>query len=261
MKDSVPVKIKQSIEKPPYSLPFSATGILHGYAAGRSPTAAAGQPVYPFLTVNDRGQPPPSRQLSGRKAQKYEIKIVNSHDRDPRNRARYLPACGETALSAAEETKHRKTMKRLLTMALLAILAIPLHAQRLVIGERVPDLNITQWLNGAPVSDGKAVMVEFYHSSNPKGAERLAQLDELAKSYGDRLAVIVVTREKDDAVISSLLGGNPSYRVGYDGNGSVFSAFSARYVPYSVIYDKRGRILWVGNPSSLSAADVADIIH
>ena len=74
-------------------------------------------------------------------------------------------------------------------MALLAILAIPLHAQRLVIGERVPDLNITQWLNGAPVSDGKAVMVEFYHSSNPKGAERLAQLDELAKSYGDRLAV------------------------------------------------------------------------
>ena len=140
-------------------------------------------------------------------------------------------------------------------MALLAILAIPLHAQRLVIGERVPDLNITQWLNGAPVSDGKAVMVEFYHSSNPKGAERLAQLDELAKSYGDRLAVIVVTREKNDAVISSLLGGNPSYRVGYDGDGS------ARYVPYSVIYDKRGRILWVGNPSSLSAADVADIIH
>ena len=62
-------------------------------------------------------------------------------------------------------------------------------------------------------------------------------------------------------VISSLLGGNPSYRVGYDGDGSVFSAFSARYVPYSVIYDKRGRILWVGNPSSLSAADVADIIH
>ena len=115
-------------------------------------------------------------------------------------------------------TKHGKTMKRLLTMALLAILAIPLHAQRLVIGERVPDLNITQWLNGAPVSDGKAVMVEFYHSSNPKGAERLAQLDELAKSYGDRLAVIVVTREKDDAVISSLLGGNPSYRVGYDGD-------------------------------------------
>lgn len=82
----------------------------------------------------------------------------------------------------------------------------------------------------------------------PKGAERLAQLDELAKSYGDRLAVIVVTREKNDAVISSLLGGNPSYRVGYDGDGSVFSAFSARYVPYSVIYDKRGRILWVGNP-------------
>ena len=69
-----------------------------------------------------------------------------------------------------------------------------------------------------------------------------------------------MTREKDDAVISSLLGGNPSYRVGYDGDGSVFSLLGP-LCPYSVIYDKRGRILWVGNPSSLSAADVADIIH
>ena len=65
-------------------------------------------------------------------------------------------------------------------MALLAILAIPLHAQRLVIGERVPDLNITQWLNGAPVSDGKAVMVEFYHSSNPK----LKKIQHLAEELG-----------------------------------------------------------------------------
>ena len=153
-------------------------------------------------------------------------------------------------------------MKRFLTIALLALLtAAPLHAQRLVIGERAPELSVSQWLNGAPDTNGKAVMVEFYHSSAPKGDERLARLDELARTHGDRLAVVVVTRENGEPATTSLLKGSPAYRVGYDSDGAVFSTFSARYVPYSVIYDKRGRILWVGNPSSLSVADIADIIR
>lgn len=104
-------------------------------------------------------------------------------------------------------------------------------------------------------------MVEFYHSSNRSSAERLARLDAIAKTHANDLAVIVVTREDDSAVTSALLQGNPSYRVGYDGDGSVFSAFSARYVPYSVITDRRGRILWVGNPSSLTDADITGIIE
>lgn len=153
-------------------------------------------------------------------------------------------------------------MKRFLMLAALAMLvAAPLRAQRLVIGERAPELTVARWLNGAPDTDGKAVMVEFYHSSNRSSAERLARLDAIAKAHANDLAVIVVTREDDSAVTSALLQGNPSYRVGYDGDGSVFSAFSARYVPYSVITDRRGRILWVGNPSSLTDADITGIIE
>lgn len=151
-------------------------------------------------------------------------------------------------------------MKRILFTAALLLAALPLPAQRLVIGEKVPELKVEHWLSAAPSTGNKAVMVEFFHSSNPKSIERLARLDELARSNGENLTVIVLTREDAPAVTGRLLEGNPSYYAGYDASGTAFTSFEARYVPYSVIYDKRGRVLWVGNPSTLSNADVERII-
>lgn len=151
-------------------------------------------------------------------------------------------------------------MKRILFTAAFLLATLPLPAQRLVIGERVPELKVERWLSDAPSTGNKAVMVEFFHSSNPKSIERLARLDELARIDRDNLTVIVLTREDDPAVTGRLLEGNPSYYAGYDGAGTAFNSFGARYVPYSVIYDKRGRVLWVGNPSALSNADVERLI-
>lgn len=68
--------------------------------------------------------------------------------------------------------------------------------------------------------------------------------------------VVVVTRESEDAVSDVLLAGQPSYYVAYDADGSVFEAYEAHYVPYSVIYGRKGRIQWVGNPSSLTDSDI-----
>lgn len=163
---------------------------------------------------------------------------------------------------AAPGRLHKKfVMKKFLLTAAAALIAMsPLSAQRLVIGERSPEVRPAQWLNGVPDTDNRALMVEFFHSSNKKSMERLPDLDQLARANGGKLTVIVITRENDPAVTSALLAGDPSYFVGYDGDGSVSSAFTALYVPYSVISDKRGRILWLGNPSSLSNADVAVII-
>lgn len=259
MKDSVPVKIKQSIEKPPYSLPFSATGILHGYAAGRSPTAAAGQPVYPFLTVNDRGQPP-SRQLSGRKAQKYEIKIVNSHDRDPGTGPDICPHA-ERRHCPPQKNETRKNDEKITDDGIIGHFShtAACTAARDRRTRTGPEYNtMAQRSSRLRRESGHGRVLPLLQSQGcgtARTARRTRQIlrrpagHHRSDTREGRCRHIVPARRQ------------PSYRVGYDGNGSVFSAFSARYVPYSVIYDKRGRILWVGNPSSLSAADVADIIH
>lgn len=188
-----------------------------------------------------------------RKIRYIDIKTLNSQA------IRLRIAAAKGALYQARSLK-RTFMKRTLLMAALLFAALPLAAQRLIIGERAPELKVERWLTSAPSTTNKAVMVEFFHSSNPQGTERLARLDELARNNKDKLTVVVVTRENDTVVTGRILEGNPSYYVGYDGEGTAFTSFEARYVPYSVIYDKRGRVLWVGNPSSLSNTEVEEII-
>lgn len=164
------------------------------------------------------------------------------------------------SLRHAAVSLKKTLMKRILSIAALLLAALPLSAQRLVIGERAPELKVERWLSAAPVAGTKAVMVEFFHSANQSSVERLARLDELARNNKDKLTVIIVTKESDPAVTGRLLEGNPSYYSAYDGGGAAFTSFGARYVPYAVIFDKRGRVLWVGNPSSLSDNDIATIL-
>lgn len=147
----------------------------------------------------------------------------------------------------------------MLIIAMLTATAWTLDAQRLSIGERVPELNISKWLTEAPSLDGKAVMVEFFHSSNQKSIDRLRTLDDLARKGGNKLAVVVVTKEDSPEVGAMLTEGAPAYSVGYD-TGSTFPDFEARYVPYAVLYDRRGRILWVGNPTTMKNEDIIGML-
>ncbi len=147
-------------------------------------------------------------------------------------------------------------MKRFILLAAVALCAAATaSAQRLVIGERAPEFTVSRWLTAQP-DDGKPMMLEFFHSSNPQSCSRLATLDRIARDNAGSLNVVVVTREDSGEVASMLTGGSPAYFVALDDGGKTFSAFAARYVPYCVILDKRGRVVWVGNPTSLDEETV-----
>ncbi len=151
-------------------------------------------------------------------------------------------------------------MKRLLFLSAAVFMAIlPLPGQKLVIGDRAPLLKL-QWLENAPKTDGKYTMVEFFHSSSSASVNRLPALHRLAVAAGGKLAVVVVTREQGDRIKTMLTERNPAYHAAFDPDGATFSAYKATYVPYSVIYDRRGRIVWLGNPTSLSNDDILKML-
>jgi hypothetical protein len=151
-------------------------------------------------------------------------------------------------------------MKRLLFLfAAILMTVLPLSGQKLVIGDRAPLLKL-QWLDGTPKTDGKYTMVEFFHSSNGASVNRLPALHRLAVAAGSKLAVVVVTREQGDNIRTMLTERNPAYFAAFDPDGATFSAYRANYVPYSVIYDRKGRIVWLGNPTSLSNDDIMEML-
>lgn len=144
-------------------------------------------------------------------------------------------------------------------IAVFILAAVPLFGQRLSRGEKMPDYQFKGWISTSQPSGSKATMVEFFHSGNKVSVDRLAALEQLAKDNSRTLNVIVVTRE-DTPEVRKMLGGRAFFSA-IDDEGKTFAAFSALYVPYAVVADKKGRVVWLGNPVSLKAGEVQQLIQ
>ena len=91
-------------------------------------------------------------------------------------------------------------------------------AQRLVVGEKAPELKVGEWLSHKDaLSDSRPTLVEFFFSRSEPSLRRLAALD--------------------------------------DGNRT-FAAYGVQFVPFAVLFDARGRVVWFGNSSKFGDAEL-----
>ena len=120
-------------------------------------------------------------------------------------------------------------------------------AQNIVLGDRVPELKISKWLDDNQPEAAPATYIEFFHSSNPACIASLKRLKEITDKTGAKLRVIVVTKE-DAAKVTPLLRPDLSKRIGAAlGTEKAFTAFGVTYVPFGVLTDARNRATWMGN--------------
>ena len=145
-------------------------------------------------------------------------------------------------------------MKRvILSILLLSVVSVTAAtAQRLVIGERAPEIRVSSWLEGrSAATTGKAVLVNFFHSSNEQCIRDLAKLDGFSRAHSG-LNVLVITKETLDKVAPYVSGKGYGFYVGMDEDSKTFNAYGVRFVPFSALLDARGRLVWTGNPGSLT---------
>lgn len=148
----------------------------------------------------------------------------------------------------------------LLAAAAVALAAVTgIRAQSLAIGERAPDLNISQWLNEKP-SGEKARLINFYHSSSREAGALLAGMSRYAGQYAEKLSVIVIAREPKEKVQAALLNDSPGYAAAIDEDGRTFASFGVKVVPFGVLIDTKGKILWFGNPAQLDTATLDKLL-
>ena len=120
-------------------------------------------------------------------------------------------------------------------------------AQNVVLGDRVPELKVSKWLDDRQPAAAPATYIEFFHSSNPACVTSLDKLKKLTGKLGTKLRVIVVTKE-DPAKITSLLRPYLSQQIGVAlGAEKGFTAFGVTYVPFGVLTDAKNRAVWMGN--------------
>lgn len=149
-------------------------------------------------------------------------------------------------------------MKKLITTAVFLFVAIASsYGQKLMIGEKAPDLKVKEWVNEKP-EQGTVRLIEFYHSSSQQACERLSELDGYAGKFGSNLTIIVIAREDRETLEKTIMSESRAYSVGIDDAGKTFSAYSVQYVPFSVLVDEKGKTVWFGNPSNLKESTISD---
>lgn len=151
--------------------------------------------------------------------------------------------------------------QRITILALLLLATLSLSAQRVEVGARAPRIHNVEWISDKPEVSDKALMVEFFHSSNQECREHIDHLNALSCDYRRDMDVVMLTREPSEQVAGMLLHEYQYFYVATDESGDTFRAFDVRHVPYAVIISPKGRILWMGNPLTLNNSTIKKLLQ
>ncbi len=132
----------------------------------------------------------------------------------------------------------------------------------LEIGKAAPEIKISEWVKGGPVSlaDGKGkniYVVEFWATWCPPCRMSIPHLTKLQKKYKDKgLIVVGISKEKPEIVKSFVANQKEmDYNVGIDTDGGTSSTYmeGVAGIPNAVIINKEGIVVWSGHPLEMES--------
>jgi thiol-disulfide isomerase/thioredoxin len=150
----------------------------------------------------------------------------------------------------------------LLAIGLALLLSAPLHAawQSAVngnmLGKRMPPL-VPALLASPPGADSGVLLVDFWAPWCVPCHESVPVLNRLQRTYGARgLRVVGMAREPPAELAAFTRRVPLAYPVGCDPGGALFATLGVRSLPYAVLVDRNGIIVWQGDPSSLGRSTI-----
>ncbi len=147
-------------------------------------------------------------------------------------------------------------MLRKRILAALVLAAVPLagaEAQSIMLGAKLRDYNVKRavWLRDCRPSEKPFTFVEFFHTSNTSPGH-LRNLFDIATDLGEKMNVVVITRESEQATAPHLAPFlNDTFGAVVDTSGETFNAFGVMYLPFGVLIDSKQKVRWMGNSSQM----------
>lgn len=140
-------------------------------------------------------------------------------------------------------------MKKIFLLVAAIALALGISAQNKgTVGSKGAEMNAAQWVGDKPTDNTRPMLIEFYLSSAKGADQRRASIGSIADQYGTKLNIVIVSRQSADE-LATLTSGDKRCFVALDSDGVIFADYGVKFVPYTVLVNRKGRIAWVGNPN------------
>ena len=117
-----------------------------------------------------------------------------------------------------------------------------------------------EYVVGQQPDDNRPVLVEFFFSASEPSRKRIPVLDDLARRQAGKVSVVLLSREGADKIVPLFEGTNYAFAVALDDEGKTFDAYGVKFVPFSVLLDAKGRVLWFGNSSRLTSQELDGLL-
>lgn len=110
-----------------------------------------------------------------------------------------------------------------------------------------PELVVEKWLTDVPNTEGKLVLIDFWGPACAPCRKSIPDLNKFSKQFKDKLVVIGVSPNKEEAV-RGMKEPVIEYYSAIDTKKAYIGKFEIKGYPHAILLDTRGIVRWEGNP-------------
>lgn len=132
-------------------------------------------------------------------------------------------------------------------------------SDRSLISKSAPKLEVEKWNGEKPFTAGKNILIFCWTSWSQPSQKAVPELNALQKKFAENLVVVgVCAQEEED--LKRYAGPAMEFPTAIDPNAKVTATIGASSVPFALLVDKKGIVLYQGHPGILNAEKVEKLI-
>jgi len=132
-------------------------------------------------------------------------------------------------------------------------------SDRSLISKSAPKLEVEKWNGEKPFTAGKNILVFCWTSWSQPSGKAVPELNALQRKFSESLVVVGVCAQTEED-LKRYAGPPMEFPTAIDPNSKVTATIGASSVPFALLVDKKGKVLYQGHPGVLTAEKLEKLI-